>query len=142
MYWRQVSNELGKDQLELEVRVLAPPGPVENLTAEMIKGEPTCAKVSWSPPKYDGGAPIQAYVLEKRDASKRTWTPVGNPSTELSRRVPDLKPGLSSFFRVIAQNAHGWSEPTEMNLPLRVQATSSKSTCCILALIRSEFAVR
>ncbi len=103
------------------------PQPVENLQAEIVKGEPTTAKVTWQPPKNDGGMPITDYILEKREGSKRTWTPVGNPSLETSRNVPGLKPGQTYFFRVMAQNANGWSEPAEMDLPLRVEAASSES---------------
>lgn len=121
-----MSNELGKVQLELEVLVLDVPQPVEDLHAEIVKGEPTTATVTWKPPKKDGGNPITDYILEKREASKRTWTPVGNPSLETLRKVPDLKPGQNYFLRVMAQNANGWSEPAEMDLPLRVEATSSK----------------
>ncbi len=50
----------------------------------------------------------------------------GNPSLETSRNVPGLKPGQTYFFRVMAQNANGWSEPAEMDLPLRVEAASSE----------------
>lgn len=121
-----MSNELGKAILELKVQVMDVPQPVENLRAEMIKGEPTSATVAWEPPKKDGGMPITDYILEKREGSKRTWTPVGSPSMETSRKVTDLKPGQSYFFRVLAQNANGWSEPAEMDLPLRVKAASSK----------------
>ncbi|EUB61845.1 Titin [Echinococcus granulosus] len=124
-YLVQVSNEFGKADLELKVQVLDVPQPVENLRAEMIKGEPMSAMVTWEPPKKDGGMPITDYILEKREGSKRTWTPVGNPSMEISRKVTDLKPGQSYFFRVLAQNANGWSDPAEMDLPLRVKAASN-----------------
>ncbi|VDD75474.1 unnamed protein product [Mesocestoides corti] len=123
-YLVQVSNELGKAKLELEVRVMDVPQPVENLSAEMVKGEPTSAKVTWEPPKKDGGMPITDYILEKRKGSKRTWTPVGSPSLETIRKVTDLKPGKTYFFRVVAQNSNGWSEPAETNIPLRVEAVS------------------
>lgn len=101
------------------------PQPVENLKAEIVKGEPTTAKVSWEPPKKDGGMPISAYVLEKREGTKRTWTPISKPSLDTSRNVHDLKSGQTYFFRVLAQNTNGWSEPAETNAPLRVEAASS-----------------
>ncbi|VDN38304.1 unnamed protein product [Dibothriocephalus latus] len=86
-------------------------------------------EVSWKPPKNDGGAPITGYVVEKREASKRTWTPLpGGPVKATSVTVPDLKPGLTYFFRVMAQNANGWSEPTETESPLRVEALSKPPT--------------
>ncbi|VDM17726.1 unnamed protein product [Hydatigera taeniaeformis] len=141
-YLVQVSNELGKAEVELKVQVMDVPQPVENLRAEIIKGEPTSAIVLWEPPKKDGGMPITDYILEKREGTKRTWTPVGSSSLQTSRKVTDLKPGQSYFFRVLAQNANGWSEPAEMDLPLRVKAASSKPpNFCFLSSV-SMFEVR
>lgn len=120
-----MSNELGKAELELEVRVMDVPQPVENLKAEVLKGEPNSAMITWEPPKKDGGMPTTDYILEKRESSKGTWTLVGGPSLDISRKVSDLKSGRSYFFRVLAQNANGWSEPAEMDLPLRIDTASS-----------------
>ncbi|VDL91668.1 unnamed protein product [Schistocephalus solidus] len=121
----QVCNDFGKDQLELTVNVLDRPQPVENLRAKLVQKELTTAEVSWKPPQNDGGAPITAYVVEKREASKRTWTPLpGGPISATIVTVSDLKPGLTYFFRVMAQNANGWSEPAETESPLRVEALS------------------
>ncbi|KAM3181520.1 hypothetical protein ACTXT7_014207 [Hymenolepis weldensis] len=123
-YLVQISNEFGKTELEIEVQVLDVPQPVVNLKSEMVKGESKTAKVTWEPPKKDGGMPISCYVLEKREGTKRTWTPVGKPSMDTKRIVPDLKPGQTYFFRVLAQNPNGWSEPEETKIPLRVEAAS------------------
>lgn len=32
--------------------------------------------LKWKPPEKDGGAPIEKYIIEKKDKTKGTWEPV------------------------------------------------------------------
>lgn len=65
-------NEVGRDEAEVEICVLAAPsrpkGPlkVENVTAKS-------AEVKWAKPDDDGGKPIKGYVVEKLDPHTGQW---------------------------------------------------------------------
>ena len=49
----------------------APTGPLE------VKDvTPESCVLTWEPPKDDGGAPINNYVVEKKDKTSGKWTPV------------------------------------------------------------------
>lgn len=59
----------------------AVPDPPENL-----KWRDKSAKsifLSWEPPKYDGGAPIKGYVVDKCQRGTDKWEPCGDPIPEL-----------------------------------------------------------
>ena len=50
----------------------APPsGPI--LVSEVTQ---TTATITWRPPMNDGGAAISAYIIEKKEALKSSWTRV------------------------------------------------------------------
>lgn len=58
----------------------AAPDPPENL-----KWRDKSAKaifLSWEPPKYDGGAPIKGYVVDKCQRGTDKWEPCGDPIPE------------------------------------------------------------
>lgn len=129
---QKVANDMGKDSLELNVRVLDKPEPVRRLRAEADGKEPNSAIVSWEEPKDHGGSPITGYLVEKRVANKRTWTPLGSAVPELSRCVTGLTPNTSYFFRVMAQNNSGCSEPVELEMPLVIPSRTSKLSLYLL----------
>lgn len=59
----------------------AVPEPPENL-----KWRDKSAKgifLSWEPPRYDGGAPIKGYVVDKCQRGTDKWEPCGEPIPEL-----------------------------------------------------------
>ncbi|OON23518.1 fibronectin type III domain protein [Opisthorchis viverrini] len=113
-----VSNELGKATLELKVSVLDRPGPVRRLRCAVDDTQPSAAIVAWEEPKDAGGSPITGYIVEKREANKRSWTSLGPAEPGLNRVATGLTPNTAYFFRVMAQNASGCSEPTETETPL------------------------
>ena len=49
--------------------------PPENLKVTEVRKD--YAKIAWSPPESDGGAPIKNYLIEKRDTAKMTWLSAG-----------------------------------------------------------------
>lgn len=104
-------NEVGRDQAEVEICVLAAParpmGPakVENITA---KG----CDVKWAKPQDDGGKPIKGYVIEKLDPHTGNWVPCGKADKDAtSFEVTGLQKGKQYKFRVKAINDEGESEP-------------------------------
>ena len=106
------------------------PGKPENLATDEVTK--TTISMSWQPPKDDGGTDIRAYILEKRDQGRSSWTKVMNLEAEdTSFLVKDLTEGKEYFFRVSAKNEVGTSEPVEMDKPV-----SPKSQFGRFALLR------
>ena len=72
----------------------------------------TSVTISWSASQDNGGLPITAYVIERRDRRFTSWL-----------RVDSVKPGITSYciqnlvegneylFRVYSENEEGSSEP-------------------------------
>ena len=69
--------------------------------------------VTWRAPDYDGGCPIQGYIVEKMEKDGDRYERV-NPSLVpgLTYVVPDLTEDVEYQFRVRAENAAGVSEPS------------------------------
>lgn len=63
--------------------------------------------MSWEAPEDDGGSPILSYVLERREASKKTYMPVMSGENILTRQVKDLFLNCEYHFRVKAVNKVG-----------------------------------
>jgi len=61
----------------------------------------------------DGGSPITGYVVEVREAKKKTWSKV-DTTESLEFTVPKLVEGTEYVFRVAAQNAVGVGEFVEL----------------------------
>lgn len=69
--------------------------------------------ISWLPPLDDGGSKITNYVIEKKEANRRTWVPVTNEPKECLFTVPKLMEGHEYVFRIMAQNKYGIGEPLD-----------------------------
>ena len=68
----------------------------------------------WERPKSDGGAPIQGYIIEKKEKLSSSWTEILTTTTpEPKATVPDLREGNVYQFRVKAVNKAGPGEPSE-----------------------------
>lgn len=82
------------------------PGPVgtpflpDNLTNDSCK-------LTWFSPEDDGGSPITNYVIQKREADRRAWTPVTYTVTRHNATVQGLIQGKAYFFRIAAENSIG-----------------------------------
>lgn len=111
-------NEVGKDEAEIEICVLAAPsrpkGPLK-VTEVTAKG----CKLKWNKPEDDGGKPIQGYVVEKLDPLTNNWIPCGRADKdETEFDVTGLQQGKPYQFRVKAVNAEGESEPLVTDGPI------------------------
>lgn len=77
--------------------------------------EPTSKSitVTWKAPDYDGGCPIQGYIVEKIEKDGDRYERV-TPSLVpgFSYVVTGLKEDMEYQFRVRAENAAGVSEPS------------------------------
>ncbi|KAL3252348.1 hypothetical protein MRX96_017667 [Rhipicephalus microplus] len=92
-------------------------------------GKPTGAEVTdwdkdhmdlkWQPPLKDGGAPIEKYIVEKKEKDSPVWTKAAVVDGKTCEaRVPDLIPGETYEFRVRAVNAAGPGEPSDTTKPM------------------------
>ncbi|KAK0400071.1 hypothetical protein QR680_003339 [Steinernema hermaphroditum] len=75
--------------------------------------------LQWTKPYSDGGAPIQGYIVEKREIGTNQWLKAafGNiPDTRL--RVTGLTPRKTYEFRVCAVNAAGPGAFSENSVPI------------------------
>lgn len=94
----------------------APQGPLE--TSDMTE---TTVTLTWKPPKSDGGQPITAYIIERRDLKRTTWTPVEKIKPEItSYTVQNLTTGVDYHFRVMAENSEGVSPPLETSATIKL----------------------
>jgi len=70
--------------------------------------------LKWTPPANDGGAPIEKYIIEKKDKFKPDWEKaVEVPGDQLQARVEDLKERGEYQFRVKAVNKAGPGQPSD-----------------------------
>lgn len=70
----------------------------------------------WTPPKSDGGAPIEKYIIQMRDKSARGWTDAATvPGDRTSGKVTNVEEGHEYEFRVVAVNKAGPSEPSDVS---------------------------
>ena len=68
-------------------------------------------QLSWQPPASDGGAPISAYIIEKRSGTR--WVRINKPATCTNFKVTDLNEDSKYDFRVIAENKVGCGPPSQ-----------------------------
>lgn len=81
------------------------PGPVKNLqVVNTANGE---VSLAWEEPESDGGSKVIAYVLERRDVKRKTWTLVSDRVESPEYTVTGLQKDSFYLFRVCARNRVG-----------------------------------
>jgi titin len=91
--------------------------------------------VEWTKPRTDGGSPITAYVVERREATTNYWTRVGaTEALRTSLLVSGLRPGAEYYLRVFAENEMGVSEPCSTAAPIKLAAAAGKITIISLCV--------
>lgn len=92
--------------------VSKPIAPVGPLTINAFSHD--SVSLSWMHPEGDGS--ISSYRIEKREALRTNWEVVGNvDASETSYIVRNLRPGTDYYFRVIAENGMGASQPLTLD---------------------------
>lgn len=51
---------------------------------EIIDYDKDYVEISWKPPKNDGGAPIEKYIIEKKEKGSDKWEKVGLKANKAS----------------------------------------------------------
>ncbi|ODM93780.1 Twitchin [Orchesella cincta] len=107
-------------------------------TPEITDYDNVSVDLKWTAPKSDGGAPIEKYIIERKDKYKPDWEKAGEvPGNELTGKVTDLKEGGEYQFRIVAVNKAGpgpSSDPTKPHiakhraLKPRIDRTNLKQT--------------
>ncbi|GAU87381.1 hypothetical protein RvY_00244-2 [Ramazzottius varieornatus] len=73
--------------------------------------------LKWTPPKNDGGAPIEKYIIEKKEKNGE-WEPAAEvPADQTTGTAPNLTEGKEYQFRVRAVNKGGPGAPSEATEP-------------------------
>lgn len=84
--------------------------------------------LKWDKPLNDGGAPIEKYIIQKKDKYKPDWEKACEvPGDALEARVEDLKERGEYQFRVIAVNKAGPGEPSDASKMQIIKHRSRKS---------------
>ena len=71
-YKLMAENKLGSDDVEFEVTVKDKAS--EPINLRCVEKRKDHVVLAWEKPETDGGCPITGYVIEKREASRMTWT--------------------------------------------------------------------
>ena len=111
-------NEAGKSSpLELDQPIVIQrhkkiPEPVSYLRVSEKKLDSVSLK--WKSFSVNTYEQAEMFIIEKRDKNSIEWTKVGNTKNE-TFEIEGLTPNSAYFFRVIAINNAGQSEPVEMS---------------------------
>ncbi|XP_013109098.2 twitchin isoform X22 [Stomoxys calcitrans] len=72
--------------------------------------------LAWDPPKDDGGAPIEKYIIQMRDKSGRAWVDAAITLGNTPKgTVTNVEEGHEYEFRVVAVNKAGPSDPSDVS---------------------------
>lgn len=119
-YTVNLENSSGNKAVTFTVKVMDTPGAPQALVfKEVTRGSVT---LSWEPPLNNGGARIHHYIVERREASRRTWQQSGGNCTQHFLKIQDLLEGVPYFFRVSAENQYGVGEAFELTEPVTATA--------------------
>jgi titin len=97
---------------------LGAPSPPEG-PLRVIRVNRNMVDLHWRPPIDNGGSPIEQYIIEKREADRSHWTQAGTCSPDVTAiSVTGLQENQLYYFRVLAENAYGFSDPLDFDRPI------------------------
>ncbi|ELT96017.1 hypothetical protein CAPTEDRAFT_139759 [Capitella teleta] len=83
--------------------------------------------VTWDVPESDGGCPITGYLVEKKDAAKKTYIKADSTdAATLELKVTKLVEGKEYDIRVFAENEIGSSDPAGLPKPVKARLPFGK----------------
>ncbi|XP_056153739.1 myosin-binding protein C, fast-type-like [Lampris incognitus] len=142
-----VTNPAGEDKAVLFVKIVDVPDPPESVKCTTV-GE-DCATIVWEPPKFDGGAPVKGYLMERKKKGSSRWTrlnfDVYETTTYEAKRMIE---GVLYEMRVFAVNSIGISQPSlnskpfmpiaPTSEPMRLTVHDTTDTTCTLKWLTPE----
>ena len=106
--------------------VVDKPSAPRNLRVTESSGD--SVSLAWDKSASDGGAPVDAYIVERRDASRNNWVSVARTAADTTKATATkLWEGCDYFFRVAAENAVGQSDYVELSKAISAKPPFSKS---------------
>ncbi|KAM9816961.1 myosin-binding protein C, fast-type-like [Neosynchiropus ocellatus] len=122
-----VTNPAGEDKAMLFVKIVDVPDPPEHVKCTAV-GE-DCATIVWDVPKFDGGAPVKGYLMERKKKGSSRWTKLNfdvyESTTYEAKRMIE---GVLYEMRVFAVNSIGLSQPSLNSKPFMPIAPTSEPT--------------
>lgn len=116
-YTLTAENASGVKSVFISVRVLDSPSPPTNFVVkEITKNSVT---LTWEPPHLDGGSKIKHYIVEKRESTRKVYSPI-TTCNKMSWKVEPLPEGGIFFFRVLAENEYGVGLPAKTIEPVKI----------------------
>uniref|UniRef100_A0A3Q3BI45 Titin n=1 Tax=Kryptolebias marmoratus TaxID=37003 RepID=A0A3Q3BI45_KRYMA len=116
-YTLTAENASGVKSAFISVRVLDSPSPPTNLTVKEITRN--SVTLSWEPPLLDGGSKIKHYIVEKRESTRKVYSPI-TTCNKMSWKVESLPEGGIFFFRVLAENEYGVGLQAKTIEPIKI----------------------
>ncbi|KAG8239130.1 hypothetical protein J437_LFUL018920 [Ladona fulva] len=114
---RAVNKEGESEELETDKPIIAKnpfDEPSKPGRPEIRNWDKDFVDLEWSPPKSDGGAPIEKYIVQMRDKEGRNWVDAATSSGDrTAAKVTAVEEGHEYEFRIVAVNKAGPSEPSD-----------------------------
>ncbi|XP_061772633.1 immunoglobulin superfamily member 22-like [Nerophis ophidion] len=107
----RLKSDCGTTTAHLQLQVIDHPKPPQG-KVEFLELSRKCIKMKWKHPRDNGGKEVTGFVMERREASKKSWTRVGvvqSSSTVFSDDT--VEAGQVYQYRIRAVNSEGMSEP-------------------------------
>ncbi|XP_034735487.1 immunoglobulin superfamily member 22-like isoform X2 [Etheostoma cragini] len=135
VYRVHLKNDNGEAHYDVTVRVTDFPRPPKNLALE--EEVPSTVTLQWdhTPDLADDNEGAH-YIILKRDTSTASWFTVAERVFSNKYTVTGLLPGRKYYFRVVARNSIGDSEPLDSREPVIM----AKEKECIRSLCLKEYA--
>uniref|UniRef100_A0A8C6U3F9 Myosin-binding protein C, fast-type n=1 Tax=Neogobius melanostomus TaxID=47308 RepID=A0A8C6U3F9_9GOBI len=122
-----VTNPAGEDKANLFIKIVDVPDPPENVKCTGV-GEDTASMI-WDPPKYDGGAPVKGYLMERKKKGSSRWTKLNfDVYPDTTYEAKRMIEGILYEMRVFAVNSIGLSPPSLTSKPFMPIAPTSEPT--------------
>lgn len=116
---RAVNKEGESEPLECEKTIIAKnpfDEPDKPGRPELVDWDKDFVDLEWAPPKSDGGAPIEKYIVQMRDKAQRGWVDACTvPGDKCKAKVTNVDEGHEYEFRIVAKNKAGPSEPSDVS---------------------------